>query len=208
MMRRSLRVLCTAATLAAAALPAPAWAVYKVVGPDGSVTFTDQPPATRPATRLDLGGPRAATLPPELARVVARYPVTLYTTSDCSACDEARGLLLHRGVPFTERTVTTERDLAAYQRIAGKTRSAPLLTIGSTRLPVGFQSSGWTAALDAAGYPRTSLLPQGWPHPAATPLTSPDNAPGAAARAPQASAPAEPSVVPPPNPNAPPGFRF
>lgn len=205
MSRRSLHLLCAVAALAA--LPAPAWAVYKVVGPDGSVTFTDQPPLTRPSTRVETGGPRPASLPPELARAVARYPVTLYTTADCDACDQARELLLHRGVPFTERTVTTESDLTAYQRIAGHTRSAPLLTIGQTRLPVGFQPSAWTTALDAAGYPRSSVLPQGWPHPAATPLTSPELAPAAAPAA-RASTPTQAPVVPPPNPHAPRGFQF
>ncbi|MBI2733529.1 MAG: DUF4124 domain-containing protein [Aquabacterium sp.] len=58
-----------------------AWALYKVVGPDGRVTYTDRPPSDRPAQAIRANGATASTegLPYELQRVVSRYPVSLFT---------------------------------------------------------------------------------------------------------------------------------
>jgi hypothetical protein len=60
-----------------ATLPMPAWALYKVVGPDGKVTYTDRAPANQEAQALRSNGATAQTdtLPYELQKVVTRYPV-------------------------------------------------------------------------------------------------------------------------------------
>jgi hypothetical protein len=43
----------------------PAWALYKVVGPDGRVTYTDRAPTDQPAKALKTspGGTDTASLP-------------------------------------------------------------------------------------------------------------------------------------------------
>ncbi len=159
--------------LALAALPA--LAQYKVVRPDGSVTYTDRPPTDGNARVIQLGRNGEAAepapqleLPLELRRAVSRYPVTLYTSADCSPCDSGRRLLQQRGVPYTERRIATEEDAQALERVAGG-RSVPALSIGAQ--PVrGFSAGEWQAYLDAAGYPRESKLPANWPQPAPTPL--------------------------------------
>ncbi len=179
-----------AAILVAVAGMAPALAqtAYKVVGPDGRVTYTDRPPIAARDARIGAmpkaGGQAAdAVLPLELRQAVERYPVVLYVTGDdCVPCAQARDLLRRRGVPFAERSIQTPEDAAAFERRIGG-REAPAVTIGAQVLR-GLTPSTWDEYLDAAGYPRESRLPAAYRDPPATPLAPP--APTAAA----ASAPA------------------
>jgi glutaredoxin len=198
--------------LAAAGVALPAAALYKVVGPDGSITYTDRPPSDNAARVTTLGrenviaapAPQDA-LPQDLRQATTRFPVTLYSTTDCPPCEAGRQLLVQRGVPFSEKLVLSDDDAAAMERVLGG-RTVPSLTIGSQVLR-GLSPSDWTAYLDAAGYPRESKLPKGWQAPAATPLVvraspRPASAPEGAASAPARNAPA--AVVP----AAPAGIRF
>ncbi len=163
-----------AALLLAAGL-AQAQTIYRVVGPDGKVTFSDKPPvAAANVTATEAGGKAVGTsapaLPFELRQVVSQYPVTLYTSSNCAPCGSGRTLLSGRGIPFTERTVTTAEDADALQRISGE-NSLPFLTIGGQQIK-GFSDSEWTQFLDAAGYPKASVLPPQYRRPAATSLVA------------------------------------
>jgi len=157
--------------LAGAALPA--LALYKVVQPDGSVTYTDRPPPAGSGRIITLGRNAAPTepeavFPLELRQPAQRYPVTLYTSPDCAPCDSGRRLLQQRGIPYRERLVTSDADAAALERTVGA-RTVPALTIGAQALR-GLSEIEWTAYLDAAGYPRESRLPSGWQPAAPTPL--------------------------------------
>lgn len=175
-------------------------AQYKVIGPDGKVTYTDRPPAT--GGKVTALGARSAplvsevALPAELREPVSRYPVTLYTTSGaCEPCTGARALLRQRGVPFAERQVISNEDNEALARISGG-REVPVLAIGSQTLK-GFAADTWASYLDAAGYPRESKLPLGYQNPAPAPIV--ERRPAAAAATPQRPAPAaEEAPTPPP----------
>jgi glutaredoxin len=163
------------ATVLALTAPLGAQTVYRAVGADGKVTFTDMlPPASDKATALDASAkPVAAVgtaLPFELRLVATKYPVTLYTSGNCAPCAAGRSLLSGRGVPFTEKTVNTNEDTEALRRISGGS-SLPLLTIGAQQLR-GFSDSEWTQFLNAAGYPASSMLPTGYRQEAATPLVA------------------------------------
>ena len=202
----------TAALLSTAAL---AQQVYRIVGPDGKVTFSDRAPAANAEGTAVGAGPRsggsgAEALPYALRQVATRFPVTLYTSSDCVPCNSARNLLINRGIPFTERTVSTNEDIDALKRMSGES-SLPFGTIGAQQLR-GFSDAEWTQYLDAAGYPKTSQLPASYRRPAATPLvsTQPAPRPTATDAAPDsaASAPAEPSVTPLRTLTNPAGIRF
>ena len=168
-----LTALCTLALLASGLLQAQT--VYRVVGPDGKVTFSDKPPAnasnataTGPGGRaVGVGGPP---LPFELRQVVSRFPVTLYTASNCAPCGAGRALLTSRGVPFTEKTVTSVEDSQALTRISGE-NSLPFLTIGAQQIR-GYSDTVWTQFLSAAGYPNASVLPANFRNPPATPLVA------------------------------------
>ena len=182
-----------------ACVSAQAQGVYRSVGPDGKVTFTDRPPVDGKVEPTRAGGgatePGNAALPAQLRQSASRFPVTLYTGNDCAPCTSARSYLTQRGIPFTERTVTTNEDIDALQRLGGS-NSLPFGTIGGQRLS-GFSEGEWAQYLDLAGYPKQSQLPRNYRHPAATPLVA-VQAPAAAS--PASAAPtgtAAPRVRPP-----------
>lgn len=200
------------AALALAACTLPSHALFKVVAPDGSVTYTDRPPPASAGRQVPLGADAAsgnasdalANLPIELRQTISRFPVTLYTSADCAPCESGRRLLQGRGVPFTERQVLDNDDAEALERLTGG-RSLPSMTIGSQALR-GFSEVDWQSYLDAAGYPRESRLPRGYQPPPATPLVArrPESPPPAAA-----PAPAPPPVaLPPSTAPSPTGIRF
>ncbi len=196
--------------LASAAFPA--LAQYKVVGPDGRITYTDRPvapPAGGQVQPLKAAVAAAAAarapLPLELRAVAERFPVTLYTGGECSPCDSGRQLLQQRGIPFAERVISSDEDISALQRLTGG-RTVPALTVGTQALR-GFLTADWQDTLDLAGYPKESRLPRGWSAGPASPLV---------ARAPAADGGSTPAVRPAPAPTPPPapdtapasGIRF
>lgn len=203
----------TCAALLGLAGIAPAQTIYRAVGPDGKVTFSDQPPASASNVTatgaggkpLDINGP---VLPATLRQVVGKYPVTLYTSSNCVPCNTGKALLSGRGVPFTEKTVTTNEDAQALQRISGET-SLPFLTIGGQQIK-GYSDTEWTQFLDAAGYPKTSALPATYRNPVATPLVVVQKPPTSAKaeEAQRERAPARPSAAPVDNTSNPAGIKF
>ncbi len=207
----SVLFFCAAATLASTVVQAQT--LYRIVGPDGRITFSDKPPAT-PAkvTPLSADGKAAgaanASLPYELRQVASRYPVTLFTGKECAPCDEGRTLLRSRGIPFTEKTITSNEDAESLKRLADTT-SLPLLTIGGQQIK-GYSSPEWTQYLNAAGYPETSKLPANYRYAEPSPLVT-VKAPEAVA-APNAPAPAPtPTAVTPPartNADNPAGIQF
>lgn len=150
-----------------------AWGAYKIVGPDGRITYTDRPPAGQAAQPLSKpkAGVSAVALPYELQQIVNRHPVTLYTTRECSACETGRQLLQSRGVPYTEKTVDTPDDIRVFNAQENSTQ-LPTLKVGGKQI-IGLQQSEWNAYLDAAGYPQQSKLPPGYAQPEASPLVPP-----------------------------------
>ncbi len=206
------RAVLSKLTLAALTLAAcaPAWALYKVVGPDGRITYTDRPPADQPSQTLKANGSSASTdsLPFELQRVTSRYPVTLYSGTNCGSCDTARQMLKGRGVPFVEKTVSTADDVKAFNKAEG-TDQVPVIRIGQKQLQ-GFNQADLASYLDAAGYPAKSSLPPNYSWPAASPLapTAEAKKPASEAEAASRPAPRGSDITPPPSGNAPAGIRF
>jgi glutaredoxin len=143
--------------------------IYKSVDKNGRVTYSEAPPP--PGSGDKLTGESAAnpSLPYALQQVVSRYPVTLYTTKDCGPCINARLMLTQRGVPFNERTVSSNEDIDAYKKL-NSDNTFPLATIASQQLK-GYEAGEWTKYLDAAGYPATSTLPRNYRNAEATSLT-------------------------------------
>ncbi|MDB5893649.1 MAG: NrdH-redoxin [Rhodoferax sp.] len=171
------RGLACLALLTAAVAGVQAQTVYRIVGPDGKVSFSDQPPPPLAPGRASVANTAAASgrstsagLPYELQQVVQRFPVTLYTAPDCVPCGAARNLLVSRGVPFTERTITTNEDIDALKRISGE-GNLPFGTIGGQQLK-GYSDVEWTQYLDAAAYPKTSQLPPSYRAPSPAPLVA------------------------------------
>lgn len=201
-----------------------AFAQYKYVGPDGRVTYSDQAPPrnARTVEEKKLGAPAASntTLPFEVQQATSKYPVTIYTGEKCAPCDDGRNYLRNRGVPFTERTVSSNDDIALFKQ-QSPDGTAPVLIVGS-RKSAGFSQGAWSGLLDSAGYPQTSALPRDYQNPAPTALSPNTKAPAqnvtqAAAQVAGPPAPRGSPSVPGSTPSgppaaapatAPPGFKF
>lgn len=205
--------LLSAALLGFTSAPS-AQSVYRIVGPDGKVTFSDKAPVSAQHGKVSDVGEGANvvssgsnSLPFELRQVASKFPVTLYTTNPCEPCDGARAMLTTRGIPFAERTITTPEDTNALRRLTGDT-SLPAVSIGGQRLK-GFSASEWDQYLDAAGYPKASALPNGFKNAAAKPLVTLQKPTVSAPKAAEKTTVPEPVQTPPAaNPNNPAGIQF
>jgi glutaredoxin len=193
-------------------------AQYKVIGADGKVTYTDQPPveSNSKVQTLRLSGAggegsegiNAALLPPGLRLPATRYPVTLYTASGCGPCDSGRALLTRRGIPFVEKRAERGEDLQALAKLTGGSRSLPLLVVGTQQVKT-LSTAEWQATLDAAGYPQESLLPSNFRPPAPSPIVAPT--PPSDAKSARGAVPSqanEPLAPPPPAEAASSRIRF
>jgi glutaredoxin len=144
-----------AATLAITCVDTAAQA-YRWVDEQGRVHYTQTPPppGAKDVQKKSLrqGGAAATADLPYATQVAAQnYPVKIYTQPECGPCDAARATLVKRGVPFSEVSVLTQKDLEEVKKISGST-SLPLLLVGSLSQS-GFQESFINSLLDTAGYP-------------------------------------------------------
>ncbi len=207
-----LRMAALGLVLGLVSFSALAQGVYRIVGPDGRVSYSDQPPPAANARPVASGASGAAgganaQLPFELRQVVSRYPVVLYTSAECAPCNSGRNLLNARGIPYSEKTITTNEDAEALKRLSGQA-SLPVVTIGSQQIK-GYSDGEWTQFLDAAGYPKQSALPTAYRRAAPTPLVAvapaTPEAPATTAQSQPSEAPAPPVAPPATNPA---GIRF
>lgn len=130
---------------------------YRWVDPaTGRVMITDTPPpgTAKQVSRTGRSGVTAeAGEMPYATRLAAQnFPVTLYTAADCAPCNQARELLIKRGIPFTEKTVQGEAEQAELKTLTGDI-SVPVLKVGRQTLK-GFEAGNFNSALDLAGYPK------------------------------------------------------
>jgi glutaredoxin len=178
--------------------------LYKWVGPDGKVTYSDTPPPAG-AKQLNTkaansGGGSSAPLPADVAAAVARNPVVLYTAPNCNPCNLGSALLKKRGVPFSEKTITSYEDGEKLKQISGQSQ-LPFLTISNTKIS-GFNDAEWELALSSAGYPESNKLPKDFKYA--------DAEPAVPLPPPVVKQEPEKRVVPPPKPKPVPdsGIRF
>jgi glutaredoxin len=200
------KLLNTSCLLLSGALASTAHAeLYKWVGADGKVTYSDVAPpanAKQVEKRALSGGSAGVALPADLAAAVAMNPVTLYVASSCAPCDEGRALLKQRGVPFAEKTIATDEDISKLKQVGGDAQ-LPLLVISNSKFR-GFERQEWNKSLSSAGYPENSVLPKEYRYPPAE----------SAAPAPAAPAPAtkrnseKPKAEPKRNSETESGIRF
>ncbi len=139
---------------------AQAQSMYRWVDQEGKVHYGDRPPpkAAREVQEKKYAAPVAdKQLPYALRQAAESYPVSLYVTPDCpTACKDGRDYLNKRGVPFTEKVVVTNEDVAALrQRLGGGDVVVPVLQVGEETRK-GYLETTWANLLDAAGYPQAS----------------------------------------------------
>ena len=160
--------------LAAASTHLAAAQLYQWKDAQGRMVYSDQPPPTsiKEAQQKSFKGNYIEAGETYAARTAReKYPVTLYA-SDCGApCNQARQLLVDRGVPFSSKDPQANPEAQAeLHKLTGRL-SVPVLTVGSEKID-GYETSQWQAALDRAGYPK-SAPPGSKPPPAANPAPPP-----------------------------------
>lgn len=152
MLKGFLFLVCCLGVSAAAAQGA-----YRWVDETGKVHFGDRPPpGAREVKPLRPSAPVAVEkpLPYATRQAMANFPVTLYVSPDCGeGCQLAVDFLKRRGVPFTQKSVEKEEELAALKALTGGEAFVPVLTVGP-RVKKGFEAGEWERLLDAAGYPK------------------------------------------------------
>ncbi|HTD05396.1 DUF4124 domain-containing protein [Undibacterium sp.] len=146
--------------------------LYKSVGPDGKVTYSDVPPPPSAKTvelKPITGGGEINTnnFPADLAAPASKNPVSIYTTDSCSGCNDAKNMLKSNGIPFLEKIVKSNEDIDKLKQVSGGTM-LPVMVVGSKKIS-GFGSTEWRTMLTEAGYPATSKLPKDYRYPPAEP---------------------------------------
>lgn len=206
-LHNAIKLIATLSIITPASSQLHAQQVYKSVDKNGRVTYSEVPPLPGSGDKLTADSASSVSLPYALQQVVSRYPVTLYTTADCGPCINARLMLTQRGVPFAERTVSSNEDIVAYKKL-NSDNNFPLATIAAQQLK-GYEEGEWTKYLDAAGYPKTSTLPRNFRNAEPVSLTPTKAADKEVAEKPVAK-PARPSAVTAPQEpnNNPAGIRF
>lgn len=148
-----------AGLLALAVASAQAGEVYRWVDKSGVVHYGDNPGAeVQQVEQKEFHVPPAeknANLPYETRRAQQSFPVTLYSGSNCGTpCQAARDFLNKRGIPFTEKTLSTREEISNFTKESGSDQ-APTLRVGKTWLK-NFNAEQWNSELDDAGYPKTA----------------------------------------------------
>lgn len=158
--------------------------VYSWIDPaTGKKIYSDQPPPpnVKNATSKDYKPNVVSTseLPFSVQDAVKRNPVTLYANA-CDICKQGQQLLEKRGIPHSRKNPESDAVASAELKKRIGSQEVPVLLVGEKVLK-GFDEASWNAALDAAGYPRTSMkgLPGTQPK-AATPPPAAAPQPGKA----------------------------
>ncbi len=147
-----MRSFCLALLLIAAHPFAGAQTLYKTVGTDGQVVYSDRPPAEGKAQALQQeqlpisvvpGMPPAPAgkAPPKKA-VVQHGQTVLYMAQWCGYCRLARAYLAKNQISYREIDIDTPDGKAAFAEIGG--RGVPLLLADGQQL-AGFRESRYDA---------------------------------------------------------------
>lgn len=138
-----------------------AQSMYRWVDKEGKVHYTDRAPVAGEAAKVEqkrsvlLGADQ--TMSYTLRQAMADYPVTLYTQKDCPPCVDGRNHLTRRGVPFSEKTVGSDAEIAALKTLVGDEQAGlPVLQVGRKASKKGYLGSEWDGLLDSAGYPKAA----------------------------------------------------
>jgi glutaredoxin len=151
--RRAALLICIALTLTA---NADAQTVYKSIGPDGKVVYSDSPPVdSKNARKLKfdklpaspLPAPARASVEQQKRSTSTAVPVTtavvLYSAAWCGYCKAAKTWLGTRGIAYREIDIDTDSGRAYFAQ-AGGGDGIPLLVAGGQRVQ-GFSPAAYDA---------------------------------------------------------------
>ncbi len=129
---------------------------YKWVDAQGRTHYGDRPPAeakARPVTaaiNTYSGTPVLNASGKPAGPAAQREALVIYTTPTCGYCTAAKAHMGRRGIPYTERDVTTSESYQREFRQKGG-RGVPLIVAGSRTLN-GYSAESLDTLLKGAGY--------------------------------------------------------
>jgi len=151
------------ASLAIFASVSRAGELYRWVDAAGKVNYGDVLPPNAmqvEVKRFPEDTTSSEYLPYETLRAQQNFPVTLYVGESCGdLCAQARAMLNKRGIPFTEKSLKSKKDIETFKQLSGFDAFIPTLAVGKSYLK-GFVESQWNGELDFAGYPKTASYRQ------------------------------------------------
>lgn len=132
---------------------ASAQSMYKSVGPDGRIAYTDSPPTKgRIEKTLKFESAPASPLPlyyietlrklrASAAASAAVGDVVLYSAVWCAYCKKAKAYLGSKGIAYQEIDIDTSAGMAAFAQVGGG-KGIPLLVTASQRIQ-GFSTASY-----------------------------------------------------------------
>ena len=154
------RVLLLACALAASAA-IPAQTVYKSIGPDGKVVYSDRAPTTGRLEKEMKFELASSALPASAASYMEQFRkahpngtgqaaagkgVTLYSAAWCGYCKQAKAWLAGHGVAYTDVDIDAPGGMSALARASGGGAGVPVLVVDGRPMN-GFSASAYDAAL-------------------------------------------------------------
>lgn len=136
--------------------------VFRWTDAQGRVVYSDQPPpasakqSSRVSGKANVIDVDKESYASRLAR--EKNPVVLYVSACGPICDQARDHLNERGIAFTTKDPSKEPEIAVELKKLVGSLEVPVIVVGKTHTK-GFERSSWDSLLDAAGYPKTPLIP-------------------------------------------------
>lgn len=153
--------------------------LYRWIDANGKVHYGEKPSADAAqveARKFPGADSSGAYLSFETRRARQNFPVTLYVADNCKEyCDQARQLLSKRGIPYSEKSLKTQKEFDEFNKLSGSS-NIPTLGVGKVFLQ-GLNAGQWHSELDAAGYPKSTIFIPPPPLPALTPAPSSGAAP-------------------------------
>lgn len=124
--------------------------IHECEDSNGVTYFADRcPPGNR-----ELGQRRLRTLAPpspDDTEIAEKFPVTFYAIAECDACDLVRNQLRKRGIPFTEKNVSSDLAVQAELKALAGGLTIPLVHVGEQTV-TGYNKQVLDDALTAVGY--------------------------------------------------------
>jgi glutaredoxin len=136
------------ALLVCAALDARA-DIYKVVGPDGKISYTDKEPQTVGAKSEKLKIQTYSGAPSVSNSGTSVRKVTILSAEWCGICTRAKNYMKSRGIAFEEWDIDRSDFARAKMRELGA-RGVPVILAGGQKM-VGFSEAGLDAMLKKSG---------------------------------------------------------